>query len=227
MSIFKEAKAQDRKILTEIEAKDILRAGGIPVVETVLAKSKEESQMLASNLGFPVVLKVCSPHIVHKTDMGGVFLDLNNVEEVGNAYEKILKTVIAQYPGADIKEVAVQKMVSEGVEVVVGMSRDPQFGPLIMFGLGGIFVEIMKDVSFRVVPLSEADAWEMISEIKGKALLEGVRGTSPVNKEALIDIIIKLSNLVEENPEMKELDINPLFVNSKDAIVADARIILE
>lgn len=227
LNLIREAKARGQKILTEIEAKEVFRAAGIPVVKTCLAGSKEEAQMLGASLGFPVALKICSTDIVHKTEAGGVSLNLASAEEVGRAYDQMLKTAMARYPQSNIKGVTVQKMITGGVEVVAGMTRDPQFGPMIMFGLGGIFVEILKDVSFRIVPLTEEDACEMISEIKGQALLDGVRGTMPVRKEALVDILVKLSRFLEANPEIKELDINPLFADSQGAVAADARIILE
>lgn len=226
-TIFEKAKKQGRKILTELEAKEVLRSAGIPVVETVLAASLEEAQTLACRMGFPVALKACHTEIVHKTDVGGVLLNLANEAEVGHAYNQIIKNVIAKYPQLNNKTVTVQRMVHEGVELVLGMNRDPQFGPVIMFGLGGIFVEVLKDVSFRLIPLSEDNIREMISEIRGKALLEGVRGRQPVNQDALVDIIVKLARLVEDNPQISELDINPLFAGSKGAVAADARIIIE
>lgn len=225
-SLFAEARAQKRTVLTEIEAKTALSAAGIPVVKTYLAKSKEEAQALSTELGFPVVLKICSFDIVHKTDVGGVCLNLASLEEVGEAYERMLETAATRCPRANIIGVTVQKMISGGVEAVAGMVRDPQFGPVIMFGLGGIFVEVLKDVSFRIVPLTEEDAWEMLAEIKGKALLEGIRGKMPVNKKALLDILLKLSRFIEETPEIKELDINPILADSQGAVAADARIIL-
>lgn len=226
-ALFEEVQKKGRNILTEVEAKEVLQAAGIPVVETYLTKSGEEAKSLAARMGFPVVLKVCSADIVHKTEAGGVLLNLTCAEDVSSAYEHILKTAAHAYPQAVIDGVTVQKMIDGGVELVMGMSTDPQFGPMIMFGFGGIFVEVLRDVSFRIVPLTEEDATEMINEIKGRALLEGVRGTMPVKKEALVDILLKLSRLLEANPEIKELDINPLFANSEGAIAADARIIID
>ena len=226
LTIFEEVKRQGRNILSEAEAKEVLTAAGIPVVETALAASPQEAKALASCMGFPVALKVCHGEIVHKTDLGGVFLNLANEAEVVYAYEQIKKAVTAKYPHLHQLTVTVQKMVQEGVELVLGMNRDPQFGPLIMFGLGGIFVEVLKDVSFRLIPLSVEDIREMIVEIRGKALLEGIRGSQPVQQDALVDIIVKLSRLVIENPQISALDINPLFAGSKGAVAADARIIL-
>jgi acyl-CoA synthetase (NDP forming) len=139
----------------------------------------------------------------------------------------MLETAATRHPGANIAGVSVQKMIRGGVEVIAGMTRDPQFGPMIMFGLGGIFVEILKDVSFRIVPLTEEDAYEMLSELRGRPLLEGARGARPVKKEALVDILIKLSRFIEGNPEIKELDINPILADDQGAVAVDARIILE
>ncbi len=227
MEIIETAKARGQDILTEIEAKKVLDAAGIPVVETQLATSGEEAMLISARLGFPVVLKISSIDIIHKTEVGGVTLNLATAEEVARAYEQMLKSAMERYPGSRIGGVTVQKMIGGGVEVVIGMTRDPQFGPMIMFGLGGIFVEILKDVSFRIVPLTEDDAYEMLSEIKGRALLEGARGTMPVDKKALVEILLKLSHLIEENPEIKELDINPIIADDRGAIAVDARIALE
>ncbi len=226
-TILAEAKREGRKVLTEFEAKEVLKAAGIPVVETVLASSREEALNAARRLGFPVVLKVCSPEIVHKTDVGGVWLNLSSEAEVEEAYQQILTAVTARYPRLKHKRVTVQKMAGEGVEIVLGISRDPQFGPLMMFGLGGIFVEVLKDVSFRLIPLSKDDARKMLGEIRGKALLDGVRGRQPVQQDLLVDIIVKLAHLVEKNPQISELDINPLIAGAGGAVAADARIILE
>lgn len=222
-----EGKARGQKILTEFEAKEVLRAAGIPVVKTYLARSKEEAQLLADGMGFPVVLKICSRDLVHKTEAGGVALNLNSTEEVGLVYERMLNAVKTEYSPSNIEGVTIQPMISGGIEVVSGITRDPQFGPMIMFGLGGIFVEILKDVSFRIVPLTEEDASEVIFEIRGRSLLEGARGTEPVKIEALVDMLLKLSRFAETNEDIKELDINPLFANSQGVIAADAHIILE
>ena len=227
MDIMQTAKAGGRKILTELESKKVLAAAGILVAETRLAASVEEAQQISARLGFPVALKISSADIVHKTEVGGVALNLATAAEVARAYEMIMRSAVKSCPPSGIEGVTVQKMISGGVEVVAGMTRDPQFGPLIMFGLGGIFVEILKDVSFRIVPLTETDACEMLSEIKGRALLEGARGMMPVNKPALAEILLKLSRLLEEKPEIKELDINPLIADNRGAIAVDARIVLE
>jgi acetyl-CoA synthetase (ADP-forming) len=178
-------------------------------------------------MGFPVALKIASPDVIHKTDSGGVKLSLNNMTEVRKAYDEILRKVGKQYPGAVVHGVSVQKMVRPGTEVIVGTSKDPQFGPVIMFGLGGIFVELLKDVSFRVIPVVRRDAQEMIDEIKGYPVLKGYRGKEPASIPALVEIILKVSKLIEENSRIKELELNPIFAYRDKAVAVDARIILE
>jgi acyl-CoA synthetase (NDP forming) len=226
-SIFDQVKKEGRFILTEFESKKILKQAGISVVETKLAKTQKEAVSLSRKMGFPVALKIASPDVIHKSDSGGVKLSLNNVTEVKKAYDEILKKVKKQYPRAVIHGVSVQKMARPGTEVIIGISKDPQFGPVIMFGLGGIFVELLKDVSFRVIPVERKDAQEMINEIKGYPILEGYRGKDPADISALVEIILKISKLIEENPQIKELELNPIFAYRDKAIAIDARIILE
>ena len=226
-SIFDQVKKEGRSILTEFESKKILKQAGISVVETKLAKTQKEAVSLSQKMGFPVALKITSPDVIHKSDSGGVKLSINNVTEVKKAYDEILKKVKKQYPDAVIHGVSVQKMIQPGTEVIVGTSKDPQFGPVIMFGLGGIFVELLKDVSFRVIPVEQRDAQEMIKEIKGYPLLQGYRGKEPANISVLVEIILKISKLIEENPQIKELELNPIFAYRNKAVAVDARIILE
>jgi len=226
-SIFDKVRKEGRSILTEFESKKILKQVGISVVEARLAKNQKEVVSMSRKIGFPVVLKIISPDVVHKTDSGGVKLSLKNVSEVKKAYHEILEAVGKQYPDAVIHGVSVQKMVRPGTEVIVGTSKDPQFGPVIMFGLGGIFVEILKDVSFRIVPVNRKDAQEMTEEIKGYALLRGYRGKEPANIPALVEIILRVSNFIHENPQIKELELNPVFAYEDRALAVDARIILE
>jgi len=216
-----------RLILTEFESKKFLKQVGIPVIETRLARTLKESVLLSQKMGFPVALKIASPEIVHKSDSGGVRLSLNNASEVRAAYREIMDGVQAKNPSASIQGVSVQKMAKPGTEVIVGTSKDPQFGPVIMFGLGGIFVEVLKDVSFRIIPLGRKDALEMIEEIKGYPLLQGYRGKESVDIPALTEIILKISRVMEENPEIKELELNPIMAYKKGALAVDARIILE
>ena len=213
--------------LTEVEAKELLRQSGINVVETRLATSKEEAISIAKQLGFPAVLKIASPDITHKSDAGGVKLGLKTSKQVGKAYDSILASIRREHPQAMIHGVSVQRMAPPGIEVIIGMSRDPTFGPILMFGLGGIFVEILKDVSFRIVPLTRRDAHEMIREVSGYPLLEGYRGQESVGVLYLEKLLLKVSRFVGENSEIKELDINPIFAYSDGAVAVDARVILE
>lgn len=225
--IIAKARSEGRTVLTEVESKEVLKQAGINVIETKLATSKEEAISISQKFGFPVVLKITSPDIVHKSDAGGVKLGLKTAKQVGRAYDDILKTVRQKHPQARIQGVTVQKMARPGVEVIIGMSQDAQFGPVLMFGLGGILVEVLKDVSFRIVPLARKDAAEMVREIKGYPLLEGYRGQEAVDVSYLEELLIKVSNFVERNPEVKELDLNPIFAYSDGAVAVDARIILE
>jgi acetate---CoA ligase (ADP-forming) subunit beta len=218
---------EKRLLLTEVESKDLLVQEGIPIIPTRLAKTKSEAIQLSKQFGFPVALKIVSPDFTHKSDAGGVKLGLNNSTQVGHAYGAI-KTSIKQYnPKAVIQGVSVQKMAQPGIEIIIGMTKDDQFGPVLMFGLGGILVEVLKDVSFRLIPLTKRDAREMIREIKGFPLLKGYRGMEPVNTDYLEDLIVKISNFIDKHAEIKELDLNPVFVYSDGATVVDARIILE
>jgi len=225
--IIDEARSEGRTVLSEVEAKQLIKQAGISVVDTKLATSKEEAISVSRKFGFPVALKIASPDIVHKSDAGGVKLGLETARQVGKAYEDILQAVSQKHPQVGIQGVAVQKMARPGVEVIIGMSKDDQFGPVLMFGLGGILVEVLKDVSFRIVPLAERDAAEMIREIKGYPLLEGYRGQEVVDVSHLEELLLKVSDFVEQNPEVKELDLNPIFAYSDGAVAVDARVVLE
>jgi acyl-CoA synthetase (NDP forming) len=225
--ILGKARQEKRTLLTEIESKELLKAANIPVVETRLAISKTEAVGLAKKLGFPVVMKIISPDVVHKSDAGGVKLGIQNATQVGKAYSEILASVKKNYPKARIIGVSVQKMAKQGIEVIIGMTKDAQFGPVIMFGLGGILVEVLKDVSFRIVPMTKRDAGEMISEIKGFPILKGYRGQDPADVPYLEELIVKVSDFVDKNPEIKELDLNPVFAYKVGALAVDARVILE
>jgi acyl-CoA synthetase (NDP forming) len=218
---------KSQNLLTEVESKELLKKAGIPVVEAKLARSKKEAISISKKVGFPVVLKISSPDVVHKSDSGGVKLGLANATQVGKAYNEIISSVKKAYPKAQIEGVSVQSMALPGVEVIVGMSKDPQFGPVLMFGLGGILVEVLKDVSFRIVPVTTRDAREMIREIKGYPVLEGYRGQKPASITALEKLIVEVSQFIEKNPHIKELDLNPIFAYPDKAVAVDARIILE
>jgi len=225
--IVETAKREGRNLLMEIEAKDMLRQAGVSVVDTRLATSREAAMATSRELHFPVVLKIASPDVVHKTDAGGVKLNLRTTAQVGKAYDEIMQSVKTKCPQARIDGVSVQQMARPGVEVIIGMSKDPQFGPVIMFGLGGVWVEILKDVAFRIVPLERRDAREMIHEIKGLPLLQGYRGQEAVDLTNLEDLILKVSAFVEQHPEVKELDLNPVFAYKDGAVAVDARVVLE
>ena len=218
---------QNRVVLTEIEAKLVFKEIGVGVIETRLATSRKQATDISADIGFPVVLKIASPDITHKTDAGGVKVGLKNKAEVAKAYGEIMVAAKQKYPAAKIEGVAVQSMASPGIEIIIGMFKDAQFGPVIMFGLGGIFVEVLKDVSFRIVPIARRDAAEMIKEIKGYPLLLGYRGHEPAHLPSLEDILLKVSDFVERTPEIKEIDLNPVFAYKDAAIAVDARIVLE
>ncbi|HUL30236.1 MAG TPA: acetate--CoA ligase family protein [Thermodesulfobacteriota bacterium] len=226
-SVIEKVKSASRTLLNEMESKALLAEAGIPVVETKLATSKQEAVAISKKLGFPVILKVVSPEITHKSDVGGVKLGLKTSKQVEAAYEEIRLAVKQKYPHATFEGVSVQKMARPGTEVIIGMTKDAQFGPVLMFGLGGILVELLKDVSFRIVPLEKEDAREMIREIKSYPLLEGFRGSEPADVSILEEILLKLSRFVDANPEIKELDLNPVFAYREGAVAVDARVILE
>jgi len=227
IDVINDVRTEGKMVLTEIEAKQVIEKAGIKVTRTKLAASIKEAQSVSKEIGFPVVLKIASPDITHKSDAGGVKTGLKSVKEVKKAWEDIMASIKVKFPGAKIEGVSVQEMARPGVEIIIGMFKDPQFGPVIMFGLGGIFVEVLKDVAFRLIPLERHDAAEMIEEIKGKILLNGYRGQEPANKEVLVEILLKLSTLVEKTPEIKELDLNPVFAYKDTAVAVDARIVLD
>jgi acetate---CoA ligase (ADP-forming) subunit beta len=214
------------KLLNELESKKILIQAGLTVTEPLLAWSGAEAELIARSIGYPVVLKVVSPDIVHKSDAGGVAVGLEDGESVGRAYSRMLGTLKEKFPQAKIDGISVQRQAPAGVEIIIGMTRDPQFGPAIMFGLGGILVEIFNDTSLRIAPLCREDAQEMVREVKGYKLLQGYRGQPKVDTDTLEDWLLKVSELAIKNPNIKELDINPVFAYANGALAVDARIIL-
>lgn len=224
--ILRQARGESRTVLTEIESKRILGEAGIGCTDTRLARSRDEALALAEAIGYPVVLKVSSADITHKSDAGGVKVNLANRAAVQAAYDDILNSARRIFPDAGIEGVSVQGMARPGIEVIMGMTRDAKFGPVLMFGLGGILVEVLKDVSFRVAPLEKNDAAEMIGEIQGRRLLEGYRGQDAADKACLEDLLLKLSAFADARPEIAEIDINPVFAYKDGAVVVDARIIL-
>jgi len=225
--IIANAAKENRKYLLETEAKTICMEYGIPVTKFKLAKNEDEAVKFAEEIGFPVVLKIVSPDIIHKSDIGGVILNLKNAKEVKAAYKQIMENVKKRRKDAKIMGVIVQEMAPPSTEVIVGAIKDPQFGPTLMFGLGGVFVEILKDVTFKVAPITEEEAREMLTEIKAYPLLKGYRKLPPADTEALVKILLNTSRLVTEHMEIKELDLNPIMVYEKGAKTVDARIILE
>ena len=213
--IFAVVKKDGRKVLFPHEAIAVVKAYGVNAPGSKLAETAEEAVMHAEEIGYPVVMKVVSPDIMHKTDIGGVELNLTNPEMVRIAFEEIMRKSWKAQPLAKIYGITVDKMVPRGREMIIGMSRDPQFGPMIMFGLGGIYVNFLKDVSFRLAPVNEREAQEMMEETRSYALLRGVRGQAPADIDALRDAILRIGLMVWDLPELKDLDINPILVYDK------------
>ncbi|UNQ73500.1 acetate--CoA ligase family protein [Infirmifilum sp. NZ] len=222
------ARSEGRSKLLEHESFCLCEHYGIPVPRYGVARSSEEAVRIAKKIGFPVVLKVISPDVVHKSDVGGVILDVRSPEEVREKYSALMRNVTLRAPGARVYGVLVQEMVPRGLEVIVGATRDPYFGPVVMFGLGGVFVEVLKDVSFRVAPLTPIDAGEMVREVKGYRLFEAFRGEAPRDRKAVEEIILRVSELIEDLDEVSEVDLNPVIVFEEGlgAKVADARFML-
>ena len=220
------ARREGRALLNEVEAKAVLAEAGIQVTATELARSSDEAVAIAQRLGFPVALKVLSAAIPHKSDIGGVQLNLADAGAVAAAFDQIMAAAARAVPDASIDGLSVQPMAKPGTEVILGMTTDPQFGPVLMFGLGGIMVEVLKDVAFRVVPLEQRDAHQMIREIKGFPVLEGYRGAPAADLSALERMLLALSNFADANPEVAELDLNPVLAYDDGAIAVDARIVL-
>ena len=220
------AKKEKRSVLTEIESKEVLARAGIPVTQAVLAATAPEAGKAAKKMGFPVVLKIVSPDITHKSDVGGVIVGLKSKKDVEAGFAAIMKAVRKKQPKARVEGIAVQKMAPEGTQVIVGMSKDPQFGPVMMFGLGGVLVEVLKDVSFRIVPLEPRDAKQMVREIKGYPVLQGARGKDAADVPAIESLILKLSQFAEANPQVEEIDLNPVFAYPDGVIAVDARIVI-
>ncbi len=219
------AKAEGRNLL-EHEAWDLFAAYDIPVPRCRLAATPEEAAAAAAEIGYPVVLKIVSRDILHKSEAGGVKVNLKDELSVKTAFEQILESVIRYRPDARVEGILVCEMLASGVETIIGMAQDVSFGPALMFGLGGIFVEVLCDVSFRVLPMTKTDALEMIRETKGYALLSGIRGEKPKDVDALAELLLKTARMIQENPKIRELDINPCFVYETGACPADARVML-
>jgi acyl-CoA synthetase (NDP forming) len=226
-SLILKANKEGRKFLLEPEAKSFCTEYDIPVTKFKLAKNEAEAVRFSEQIGYPIVLKIVSPDIIHKSDVGGVMVDLKTAKDVREAYKQILGNVKKHKADAKIIGLLVQEMAPSSTEVIVGAIKDPQFGPTVMFGLGGIFVEVLKDVTFRVAPITEEEACEMITEVRAYPLLKGYRNSPPADVGAIAEILLNTSRLVMEHQEIKELDLNPIIVYKKGAKTVDARIILE
>jgi 4-hydroxybutyryl-CoA synthetase (ADP-forming) len=228
-SIFDSVTKQGRKNLLEEEGYEVLRAYGFPTPKSILGATEDECVRAAKEIGYPVVMKIASPDIIHKSDAGGVKVGVKSDDELRSAFRAIMESAKKYKSDARIKGVLVQEMVKNAKETILGASQDPTFGPVIMFGLGGIYVEVLKDVVFRVAPIDEREATKMVESIKTIKLLKGVRGEKPSDLKAISDSLQRLSQLVTDFPEIKEFDINPLLVleEGKGARVVDARIILK
>lgn len=223
--IVNKALALKRSIL-EPEAKDILNSIGIPTPSSGIAKDIKEAEGIAESIGYPVVLKVISPQIIHKTDFGGVMIGAKNNGEVRRDYLQIIENIKRNAPRAEVIGILVERMASLSTEVIIGGIRDSQFGPAIMFGLGGIFTEILKDVSFRLAPITREDTFRMMEELKGYPLLYGYRGSKPLDRESLSAAMMAIAGLMIEIEDILEIDLNPVFLYPTGLTTVDARIIL-
>ncbi len=225
--IIDNALAEGRKVLLEHEAKELFRIQGVPMTRDYLAASEEEAVNCAKKIGHNVAMKIVSPDISHKSDAGGVILGLKNEHEVREAFNTIIGSCNQCQPGADIRGCLVSQMAGKGIETVIGMKTDDQFGPTVMFGLGGIMVSVMKDVSFQVVPVSEYWAKHMVDEIKSSVIFDGFRGRPPSDKQAIVNLIQKVSEVAQAYPLIHEIDLNPVMVHDEGLTIVDARIILK
>ena len=222
---FAKTRAEGRKDLNEVECADILRAYGFTLPASKLCVSADDAVAFSDSIGYPVVMKIASPDILHKSDVGGVKVNLKSAADVRATYDAMITSISAKMPKANIWGVNIQQMVIDGKQTILGMSKDPQFGPMMMFGLGGIYVEVLKDVTFRIAPLTERDAREMVSEIRSYKMLTGVRGEKPVDIDAIVEAIQRLAQLVTDFPEITEMDINPLVaLPGSGAVAIDSRI---
>ncbi|MHA1905675.1 MAG: acetate--CoA ligase family protein [Candidatus Thorarchaeota archaeon] len=232
--IFETALSEGRTFVLEHEAKDIMKAYGIPIPDYGTAATADEAVKVSAEIGYPVVLKILSKDVLHKSDAGGVKLNLKNEDDVRKAFDEIMVNAknYGEEQSHDVdlsRGVFITQFTDMGTEVIVGVTKDAQFGHAIMFGLGGIFVEVLKDVTFRLIPLTKIDAHEMVHEIKAAKILEGVRGQEPRDVDALIEVILAVSKMIDENPEINELDCNPTFLyeKGKGVLVVDARILID
>jgi acyl-CoA synthetase (NDP forming) len=219
--------SDSRGFVLEPEAVAILRQYGIPYPECAVARNAGEAVSIAERIGYPVALKVVSPDVMHKSDAGGVVVGLGDAPAVTGGYGRLMDSVLSKVPGAKVEGALVCQQAPAGLEAIVGAIEDSVFGPTIMFGLGGIFAEALKDVTFRIVPLERRDAEEMIREIKGYLLLTGARGQKPCDVEALVDLLLAVSKMVFERGDVKELDLNPVRLYERGVMALDARLLLK
>ena len=226
-NVLDKVKAEGRQALTAPEGKLVCDVYGIKVPQEGVAGNAEEAAKLASGMGFPVVMKIVSPDILHKTEAGGVIVGVKSAEEAQAAYDKIIANAKAYKAAAKITGVQVQQMLTGGQEVIIGAVTDGSFGKLVAFGLGGVLVEVLKDITFRLAPATRDDALSMLDGIQAAEMLKGVRGGDPVNRDALADMIVRVSQLVSDYPEISELDLNPVFATKDGAIAADVRIVVD
>lgn len=228
VEILNSVKAKGRRELSELESKQVLAAWEIPVNRTELARDADEAVKIAREVHYPLVVKIASPDILHKSEAKGVKVGIGSELELRQAFGEVTNNARAHNPRANILGVTIQEYLPPAREVIVGALQDRSFGATVMFGLGGVWVEVLKDISFRLAPVSAEDAREMIQEIKGYPVLAGIRGAPPADVEALVGIIQKVGQLAHEFPEITELDINPIFTfdAGKGAVAADARIVI-
>lgn len=213
------------KTLNILDSKKIIEKYGVKFADSRLAKNIEEALIIANSIGYPIALKVVSNEISHKTNVGGVVVGIRNDSELEESFRKIMSNVKRKSSKAKIQGILVQKMIEDGVNVLIGGKKDPQFGQVIAFGLGGVFVELMEDVAFRLAPISKKEALEMMAETKGFKILEGYRGKS-YDIDAIAALIVKVSRMLDKRKDIVELDINPVIALKKDAVAVDARIVL-
>lgn len=225
-SVFEEALKEGRRALLEPEAKSVCKEFGIPVAKFGVGRDVAEALTIAEAIGYPVAVKAVSPQVVHKSEAGAVLLNIRSPEELQAGWDRIRASMAERASDAKVTGILVEELVPQGVEVIVGGMRDKQFGRVVMFGLGGIFVEVLRDVSFRAVPITEKDAYQMIEEVKGYPVLKGVRGRPPANIEALVEILLRVSKLLEQNPQIVELDLNPVIASEAGARAVDARLVI-
>lgn len=227
-NVILKALEEGRNKLLEHEAYEFLSFYGLPVPKFGLATNADEAAEIASRIGYPVVLKIVSPDIVHKSDVGGVKVGVSSDSDVRKWFDIIMLNVKSRAPSARVAGILIQEMVPQDLEVIVGATRDPIFGPVVMFGLGGIFVEVLKDVSLRITPLTVHDAEEMLDEIKAASILRGYRGAPPRDRKVLVDIILKVGGIMDEVSEVTDIDLNPImsFPEGFGARIADARILI-